>query len=477
MSGQPKPGDTLAAWTLIDDIDAGGNANVWLARHSDGRDGAIKILRNLNDETYARFRNEISALQKLGDMDGIIPMFEADFPEGKGARPWYVMPVAQSSKAFLQKADSKAIVTEFVRLGQTLEKLHALHIAHRDIKPENLLGLNGRLCFSDFGLVKYPDLAPVTPEKRDVGAKFTMAPEMRREAAGADGLPADVFSYAKTLWILLTGKPLGFDGPYIAGSSVGLKNFMGGEYTTILDDLLSDCTQHDPLARPAIKEVLARLTEWLRVVDDFQLRNAYEWKEFAQKFFPLQTPEAATWTDPDAIITVLSEIAKVPSLNHLFFPDGGGMTLRGVRRAAEPGFIDLDTDFAVLLKPAKLTYVSFGLDTKWDYLRLETAPVDATGHYPVKAGDYIEYLSELLPGQYDHPDVYEYRLDRDRELPEGSRSVIRYLKGAMVFFSTSSPYNQNTATYDARHEKMSEAEFKAYMGRSARHSSEKASRA
>lgn len=39
----------------------------------------------------------------------------------------------------------------------------------------------------------------------------------------------------------------------------------------------------------------------------------------------------------------------------------------------------------------------------------------------------------------------------------------------MVFFSTSSPYNQNSATHDARHEKMSEVEFKDYMGRGARH--------
>ncbi|UOA27130.1 protein kinase [Pseudosulfitobacter sp. DSM 107133] len=477
MSGQPKSGDTLATWTLTKTIDAGGNADVWLAQRGDGQKGAIKILRNLKDETYARFRNEISALQKLGDIDGIIPMLESDFPEGKGARPWYAMPVAQSSRAFFHKADSAAIVKEFVRLGQTLAKLHALHIAHRDIKPENLLGLHGRLCFSDFGLVKYPDLTPITPEKRDVGAKFTMAPEMRREAAGADGLPADVFSFAKTLWIVLTGQSLGFDGPYIAGSNVGLTNFLGKKYTTILDNLLSDCTQHDPLARPAITEVVTRLNEWLEVVADFQLQNAYEWREFAEKFFPLQSPNEATWTGPDAIITVLSEIAKVPGLNHMFFPDGGGMTLKAVRRAAEPDFIDLDTDFAVLLKPAKLTYVSFGFDPNWDYLRLEIEPVNATGHYPVKPGDYVEHLSELLPGQYAHPDVYEYRFDRGRELPVGSRAVVRYLKGAMVFFSTSSPYNQNSATYDARHEKMSEAEFKAYMGRGARESREKASRA
>lgn len=33
-----------------------------------------------------------------------------------------------------------------------------------------------------------------------------------------------------------------------------------------------------------------------------------------------------------------------------------------------------------------------------------------------------------------------------------------------MFFSTSLPYNQNSTTYDARHEKMTETEFKNTWG-------------
>ncbi|MGO7449474.1 protein kinase [Rhizobium ruizarguesonis] len=465
--GAPKAGEKFGKWTLVEEIDSGGNADVWRSAHPDHPSAAIKILRDLGEEPYARFRNEISALQKLGDVKGIIPMLDFYFPDGKGERPWYAMPLAISSMEFLRGADSKSIVSEFVRLGETLTTLHARKIAHRDIKPQNLLGWESRLCFSDFGLVKYPDLTPITKPRRDVGAKFTMAPEMRREAAGADGLPADVFSFAKTLWIFLTGKHLSFDGPYVASSSVGLKNFMPGEYTTTLDELLTDSTQHDPTARPPIDEVVERLRDWLKIAGDFQLRNANEWHEFSKTLFPLQNPGQADWTDVAAIVAVLNEVAKVPSLNHMFFPDGGGMTLEEVRLAPEAGFIELHMGYVALLKPAKLSYVSFGLDPKWDYLRLEAEPVDPTGHYPTKEGDYLEYLSELRPGQYAHPDVYEYRHDYERVLPEGSRGVVRYLKGSFVFFSTSSPYNQDSATYDARHEKMSEASFKEYMGRHA----------
>lgn len=464
----PKAGDKFENWTLVEAIDSGGNADVWLARHPDHPTAAIKILRDLGEEPYARFRNEISALQKLGDVKGIMPMLDFSFPDGKGARPWYAMPLAITSMEFLRGGDSRKIVSEFIRLGETLTTLHAEKIAHRDIKPQNLLGWDGRLCFSDFGLVKYPDLTPITKPRRDVGAKFTMAPEMRREASGADGLPADVFSFAKTLWIFLTGKPLSFDGPYVASSSVGLKNFLPGEYTTTLDVLLTDCTQHDPVARPSIEQVVKRLQDWLKITDDFQLRNANEWSEFSKRLFLLQNPGQADWTNVAAIVSVLNEVAKVPSLNHMFFPDGGGMTLEEARLAPETGFLELHMGYIALLKPAKLSYVSFGHDPKWDYLRLEAEPVHPTGYYATRDGDYLEYLSELRPGQYAHPDVYEYRHDNERVLPAGSRGIVRYLRGSFVFFSTSSPYNQNSATYDARHEKMSETEFKEYMGRHAR---------
>lgn len=472
----PKAGEKFRDWTFVEKLDDGGNADVWEVRHENGTVGALKALRNLNQESYGRFRNEINVLSKIAGLPGIIPMIDQDFPEGEKPRPWYVMPLATRCHRFLKRKGPRQIVEEFIKLGETLCTLHSRKIAHRDIKPENVLALDGRLCLSDFGLVKYPDLSPMTPERRDVGAKFTMAPEMRREASEADGLPADVFSFAKTLWICLTGEKLGFDGPYIATSSVGLRNFLGDEYTTTLDEVMTACTQHDPAARPTIERVIEKLRDWRTVVEDFHLRNAREWDEFAKRFFPIQAPAEATWTELDGIIEVLDHIGKITSLNHMFMPSGGGFTLLGAKRAAEPGFIDLNVDLTILLKPAKLTYVSFGLDPKWDYLRLETDPVVPTGYYPVEQDDFHEYLSELRPGQYAHPDVVEYRHDYERNVPEGARSVTRQLRGSFVLFSTSSPYNQTSATYDARHQTMGEAGFKDYMRRSAQKSAKKKKR-
>ncbi|WP_192798574.1 serine/threonine protein kinase [Brucella anthropi] len=467
-SGEPERGSQYGNCTLITALGVGGNADVWLARDT-VRQGlvAVKILRNLGKEALSRFQNEITALRELGDLEGIVPILDFELQEKKGHRPWYTMPKAKPCAMLFNNAEPKTIVAEFVRLGQTLAKLHSKQIAHRDIKPENLLVWNDRLCFTDFGLVKYPDLSPITPERRDVGAKFTMAPEMRREAADADGLPADVFSFAKTLWIILTGKSLGFDGPYAADSIVGLENYLPGQYTTTLDLLLTDCTQHDPIARPKIEQVIERLQYWLIVIENHALMNANQWAEFAQKFFPRQTPEHAVWTDAGAIVDVLNEIGRVQGLNHMFFPSGGGMTITNARRAAENGFIELHTGFVTLLKPAKLSFFCLGHDPNWDYIRLEAAPVEPTGHYPVNADEYYEYLSELNPGQYAHPDVVEYNEGSENKLPAGSRVITRYLRGSFVIFSTSSPYNQDSSTYDARHERMTEEEFKCYISRNA----------
>ena len=66
------------------------------------------------------------------------------------------------------------------------------------------------------------------------------------------------------------------------------------------------------------------------------------------------------------IINILSIIAGRKSLNHMFYPSGGGMDLKGVEQAGESGAISLlvGPQSAEILKPKKLCYESFGFYTK-----------------------------------------------------------------------------------------------------------------
>lgn len=399
-------------------------------------------------------------------------MIDSHIPSNpRGATPWFVMPIAMTFEQYEVGKTPQQIVRDFVELAKTLEHLHKQRISHRDIKPANLLAFEDRLSFSDFGLVKFPERVSITPKQRDVGPKFTMAPEMRRSASESDGRPADVYSFAKTLWIALTKQDLGFDGQYTQTSVLALRNFLPKLYTTTIDQLLLECTDNHPTRRPSIDRVGSRLEEWLAVVDDFHKRNKSEWAEMQNTLFPTGAPTRATWTAIDPICSVLGEIAKTHALNHMFYPTGGGNTITAVSRAAEDGFIALHIGekIAEILKPAKLTYESFGTDPSWNYFRLEVEPTAALGiEGALDEVGIRETLTELTPGTYvayHHWDNGEYD---DAPLPEAARPIGRYIRGSFVFFGTRSVYNLNPGTYDARHDKVSEDDFRQYIDRNAR---------
>ncbi|UJW80102.1 protein kinase domain-containing protein [Hydrogenophaga sp. SL48] len=466
-----KRGDKFGDWTLEEYLGGGGNGDVWLARNPKHAPHAIKLLKTVTTESYTRFTAEIDALSKLGTLNGIVPLIEKHTPKEKGeSTPWYAMPVAQPFKEYRIGRSAEEIARDFIALASTLGQLHSKGISHRDIKPANFLYYNDQLCLSDFGLVKYPNRQPITPPKRDVGAKFTMAPEMRRHASEANGEMADVYSFAKSLWIAFTKEDLGFDGQYNPDSSLSLNKYLKGVYTTTLDQLLVECTDTDPLRRPRISHVAKRIEEWLNIVSDFHKRNLIEWTELQQKLFPLGAPSQSTWTQIDAICSVLSEVAKVRALNHMFYPTGGGNTITGVSRAFEEEMIELHVGemTAEILKPKKLTYESFGTAASWNYFRLEVAPIEPTGIKGALDQEGVrEELTELKPGTYipyHHWNCNEYS---DEPLPATARPISRYIKGCFVFFSTRSAYNADPRTYDARHNKMTEDEFRDYIRKNA----------
>jgi serine/threonine-protein kinase len=468
---EPAPGLELNGWKLIKEIGTGGNGVVWRASKSGFPDRAIKILRRIGAKPYARFKAEVQALSMVQNLAGVIPILDSSLPDpaSKDLR-WFAMPLAGRFDSFISGKEPLEIARQFILLAETLSQLHQMEIFHRDIKPANLLALHQRLCFSDFGLVKFPAREDITPAKEDVGPKFTMAPEMRRDASRAQGGPADVYSFAKTLWIALTGQPFAFDGQYTPASNIGLKRHLRDVYTTTLDELISECTDNDPAARPLIQTVATRLAEWIELVSDFHQRNLKEWVEVQNKLFPAGSPDSVAWTDIDSICSVLRLIAEIPSLNHMFLPDGGGITIEGVSKAGEEGLIVLDHGLHTLLKPAKLNFESFGPGSKWNYFRLEAeeiAPIDPDER-GVSTDRLSEYLCELGPGHYVGPEAWDYGEYRGDPLPEGARPVTRYLRGSFVLFSTRSPYNADSATYDARHYRVSAEKFREYIARHAK---------
>jgi len=451
-------------WILEEKIGQGGNGQVWRVRHSVLGAAAIKLLSFKDERAFIRFKAEVEALEKLRNVDGIVPLLDRFIPNKFSDEvPWIVMPLAVPIRPNLLPQDNVRIVEYFLQLAVTISEVHLHGMSHRDIKPENLLFLNERIYLSDFGLVKFPGRQAITRERQDVGPKFTMAPEMRRSAYRADGQMADVFSFAKTLWVILSGKALGFDGQYVPSGALALKNFMPNQYTDSIDRLLQECTDDEPARRPTMIEVIRRLEEWITLARDFHSRNLREWAELESKIFPAGLPKQATWTNIDSICSVINTFAGVYSLIHMFYPTRGGNDITGASRAGEAGFIALHVGGRPrdILKPKKLTFESFDRESQWNYFRLEAERVHATGiENAVSPTGQIEWLVEYEDGIYISRDHWEADDYYGEPLPPYARPVVRYLNGSFVFFSKRSYYNRSIYSYDAIHEEAGEDRFR-----------------
>jgi serine/threonine protein kinase/sugar lactone lactonase YvrE len=257
-------GRQIGPWTLEQRLGGGGNGVVWQARHLDGSEGALKLLRSSGRERRARFRAEIDFLLHHDPGPGVLPILDFSLPDSTAEDAWYVMPVA---RLLLEALDEEAGVAERVgaleHIARTLARLAERGVGHRDIKPDNLFERDGQYLVGDFGLVTYPEKDPVTKAGRRLGPTDYLAPEMRANADKAEPEPADVYSLAKTLWVVLTGNAPPLPGPHrIEDEAYRLGTYVSHPRLGELDLLLERCTQHVPSARPRLAEVADELAAW-----------------------------------------------------------------------------------------------------------------------------------------------------------------------------------------------------------------------
>lgn len=458
-------------FTDIKPINSGGNATVYSVKKiGTYEEVALKILdtnvENFDKKRY-RFIIETKKVKELQEYyEGIIPIFEYALPDKANKNIyWYTMPIAKTiNEYFSDSSDISEIVNCVISLAKTLSELHDNSIVHRDIKPSNIYFYNNRYCLADFGLVDYPEKDDLTKTSEQIGAKATIAPEMKRSSKDADGKKADVYSLAKTLWMLLTNSKFGFEGIYNEGSpQMRLDKYYPKEHLVEMTKLLIDSTQDEPVLRPTMKEFCDRLEEYILIYNDFGKSNLSEWKFIQDSLFRSYTPESVNWTDRNDIVEVMNLIGSMPSLNHMFIPSGGGLDFNHAKIAGEEGCIELHASEAIyIVKPLRLILENINKDFEWSYFRLELHELDSTGI--VQVHDNREYLTEYSPGKYISWIYGNYGYDEnDEPLPKGYRLIDRVLSGSYVFFMKSSIYNSIGGTYDARHCKFNPSEFREYI--------------
>ncbi|MCA2980371.1 MAG: serine/threonine protein kinase, partial [Myxococcaceae bacterium] len=224
--GQPEPlelerGATVGRFVVLERVGAGATATVYAAWDPQlSRRVALKVLRANSDVTERlRTLREARALAQLshpnvvrvfdlGDVDGL-PFIAMELVEGSSLRELLKTPLPEARRLAL-----------FEQAGRGLAAVHGLGIVHRDFKPANVLvGTDGRVCVSDFGLaIAASDVArppPTAPPAAPVAGgaaleqgltqhgltlgtlQFTAPEQLRGEALDAR---ADQFSFAVALW-------------------------------------------------------------------------------------------------------------------------------------------------------------------------------------------------------------------------------------------------------------------------------------
>jgi len=460
-------------WKLKKFLGGGGNGDVWLAINSANQEGAIKLLRKIERKTYARFTNEVNVIKKNSDINGILPILDSCLPENpENVIPWYVMPFAEPLEKFLDGKYLEDVVAVIENVAKTLYELHNRDISHRDIKPENLLVRGGKVFLADFGLVDYPDKINVTSSGDVVGAKWTIAPEMRRDGHKADGKPADVYSLAKTFWILLTRNKKGFDGQYFPEGVNGIRNFplflkpdterLDFEerklvFTKPIDDILQVCTNDNPKSRLDINQFCQEISK----VNDRIGNYSLHWQSIQEKVFPAIVPTRVIWEDINDIVEVLKLISPFDGLNHMLYPDGGGLNLVGCQLGNEHHTIELLTGGAPdLVCPKRLIFENFGSEADWNYFRLEADNLEPTGIGSVYKD--TEEVLELAPLHYVGAYYWYEGEYHEEKLPSTARLIRRFLKGSFLIVQRTSPYN-GFDMYNGLHNRMTTGKFRKYV--------------
>ena len=421
-----KSNRKITQWTLVRQLGGGGNGEIWICRDSQKQEYAIKFLKWGTGDAYKRFFDEVSFMEQFGTIKGVMPIIDKYIPEysRRNDNPnmpfYYVMPLAESVEMRLKQATVNEKIGIIQEILAMLTSLHAQGIAHRDIKPANILYYEGNYVLSDFGLVFFHKKTSKTPVGAKLGAKWTISPQMERDAVHADKFKADVYSMAKTIWMILTGDMKSFEGQYIPNSLVSLRHYkIDNKYLYPLEKLLAQCTDHNETVRPDASGLERGFSDWVAINGDWSRKNLVQWQEVQERLFPTSVPTHAEWSCPNDIVNVLRLLGQYESQNHTFFPDGGGMDITDANLSYETGCIEFHCDELIyIVKPKKLSFEFINDEVEWNYFSLETEPMEAVmPDHPIEF--YSEELCEMSPLDYQSLDV----LDNMTNLTESIRVI------------------------------------------------------
>ncbi|MFF4964792.1 serine/threonine-protein kinase [Streptomyces sp. NPDC001037] len=201
-------------YRLADSIGSGGMGRVWRA-HDEvlHRQVAVKeltaalyVAESDRAVLLARTRAEARAAARINH-SAVVTVHDVLEHDG---RPWIVMELVEGhSLADAVKERGRIEPPEAARIGlwvlRALRAAHSAGVLHRDVKPGNvLLGRDGRVLLTDFGIAQIEGDSTITRTGEVVGSVDYLAPERVR---GHDpGPSSDLWALGATLYTAVEGR-------------------------------------------------------------------------------------------------------------------------------------------------------------------------------------------------------------------------------------------------------------------------------
>jgi serine/threonine protein kinase len=270
--------ERVGAYTLLGRLGAGAMGRVYLGKSASGRLVAVKTIKSefAGDADFrTRFAHEVTVARRVSGVF-TAAVVAAD---SEAEMPWLAtayIPAPSLDQLVKVCGPLPVPAVRWLAAGcaEALESIHEAGLVHRDLKPANVLVSVDGPRVIDFGVARAAERVTFTATHQAVGTPAYMAPEQARDSRRTVAA-SDVFSLGSTLLFAATGHP-----PYAGDSVTDILVRLATEppdLTGLPDEvaeLLADCLDRDPDARPTAAALLARLAERMDENGDHEFRTA-----------------------------------------------------------------------------------------------------------------------------------------------------------------------------------------------------------
>jgi len=305
----------ICGYRTIKLLGQGAYGDVFLAGSDDGRQFAVKLIKNMKDQDKINLDREVEILRSLDhyallrfhayheSREGNPPAIVTEFMSGGSLEQFLNL---KKKNRFHDRWDltQKYIVAYGIASG--MRSLHRSKILHRDLKPENVL-LNESLepKIADFGLSKFVESGDAIQQSGSRGTPLYLAPE---SINGEEyGFPVDVYSFGVMFNAILSGR-VPFEELKLTETFAIYQKVTSGDRPPLApqlpekwQDLIAACWSSSAADRPPFEDILIAMSDVEFIGESVNLPRLVEYQK--------KVVESELWCDE----TSSPKLADVPN--------------------------------------------------------------------------------------------------------------------------------------------------------------------